>query len=798
MGRKAPVAGIERLAGPTIAAVPVRVRLTNAEGKGEERDWTCEALLRRIQDAATAMIPHEHSGLSAIARVSEEAQQACRFQTMLVVQPPETGIADSSLFLPNDVSASTTAKRHTASRYDDFNVYALMVVCTVGVESLHVEFSFDERVIERAMVQCMARHFGGVVNQLCDLGDLDAVNVSEVSTPTGSDLIQCWKWNASHPVTHPRCVHDIITETALQHPNATAISAWDGERSYKQLDHLSTLVAGYLRDVGGVERGMIVPLCFEKSMWMPIAFLGVIKAGAAGLLLDPTLPVLRLEVMLERVGARNGIIVSSVASRELAGRLMGRGRMVVLGPDADVVRGWEDGTISDGRGQERLPVVDPADLLYIIFTSGSSGTPKGCMIQHRNFSSAMAHQQDILNLTKNSRVYDFSSYAFDATYWSTSHVLSAGGTLCIPSDEERSSSLADSIHAYRTTHIFLTPATARTLDSLRVPELKTIYIGGEEVLKTDIVPWLEGGKDTFVVYGPSECFAISLYWRVPSLDLLPPKLSIGNGQGIATWIVDPRSNGKELSPLGAIGELYLEGPLVGQGYLGDERQTAASFLTDAEWLVKGAPDGSGALAGRKGRVYRTGDLVRYKPFDGTIVFVGRSDTLKKLRGQRVELSEVEHHVRCCGETSVGSGFVAVSEIVVPRVTGKAVLVVFVQRRQGERGGDFAQLTNRLHIELPERLPSFMVPTDYIPVEEIPMSAGGKVDRKRLQTIGADIDVAQLMLQEESLKDRAASTESEIRLQQLWETVLDIRKEKIYAESSFLRLGGDSIAAGQQR
>ena len=770
MGRKAPVAGIERLAGPTISAVPIRVKINDKQ--------MCYHLLRSLQDQATEMIPYEHTGLSKIARLSEEAQQACRFQTMLVVQPQEVSIGDSSLF------DSTSSPKRQSNRYDDFNVYSLMMICTVGANNLHVDFSFDSRVIEPETPRRMGQHFGQVLGQLCSWQDLNKISVSQLSVVTDSDLRQCWMWNSKAFKTSERCVHEIIAEIASNQPYSVAVSAWDGEVTYEQLDRLSSIIACYLIDIG-VKRNTIVPLCFNKSMWMPIAFLSVVKAGAAGLLLDSALPILRLETMLSRVQPL--LILSSVTNAELSSRLVMR--TLILGPHTDIVRGWKDKPIS--LVQQRLPVLEPADLLYVIFTSGSTGTPKGCMIQHQNFSSAIVHQQSTLGLNRSSRVYDFSSYAFDASYWSALHVLAAGGTLCIPSDEERSSCLAESIRGHLTTDIFLTPATARSLDPSKLPTLRNVYIGGEEVLKADVAPWLSCAKNTFIVYGPTECSAISLYWRVPSLDTFPSRLSIGNGQGVSTWIVDPQ-NCKELSPIGAVGELYLEGPLVGQGYLGDEGLTASSFLTDPPWLLEGSPDGS--VPGRTGYLYKTGDLVKYNPLDGTIIFVGRSDTQMKLRGQRIELSEVEHHVRSCVKAGVEDSFAAVAEIVIPQVTGKPTLVVFVQFKQGQSQSNFDQLMNQLNAELPERLPSFMVPTAYISIEEIPMSAGRKVDRRRLRTIGADLDIEQLTLREAFSKGRSPTTESEICLQQLWATVLDIPKERIHADSSFLRSGGDSIAA----
>ncbi|KAL8950907.1 MAG: hypothetical protein Q9222_003085 [Ikaeria aurantiellina] len=770
MGRKAAVAGIERLAGPTIAAVPIRVKINNRQA--------CHHLLRSVQDQATETVQYEQTGLSKIARVSEEAEQACRFQTMLVVQPPEQGIGESPLFIP------LTSPERRSSRYDDFNVYALMVVCNVGVDSLRLELSFDSRVIDHETLGHLAQHFGQILRRLCDQQDLAKSSVSQISSISELDLNQCWKWNSGNSPTNARCVHEIIAGTARRQPDSIAMSAWDGEVTYKQLDDLSSIIASHLVSIG-VQRNMIVPICFEKSMWVPIAFLSVVKAGAAGLLLDPAVPTLRLERMLSLVQPR--LILSSVANAELSSSLVTN--TLIIGPEMDILHHWKEHTVP--HAQQNLPVVDPTDMLYVIFTSGSTGTPKGCIIQHQNFSSAIEHQRTALKLDKCSRVYDFSSYAFDATYWSTFHTLAAGGTLCIPSDEERSSCTTKSIHDHRTTDMFLTPATARSLDPPKLRTLRNVYIGGEEVLEADVAPWLSCGKNVSIVYGPTECSAISLYWRLPETDSLPSRLPIGHGQGVSTWIVDPEG-GTDLSPIGAVGELYLEGALVGQGYLGEDGPTASSFLTDPPWLLKGAPDGN--VPGRRGKLYKTGDLVRYHPAGGTIIFVGRSDTQTKLRGQRIELSEVEHHIRRCAQVDVEDSLAAVAEIITPRVTGKPILVIFMQFKHATNESDRARITDQLNVKLPERLPSFMVPTAYIPIDEIPMSAGRKVDRKRLQAIGANMSIDQLMLQKASSKGGQPSTESEIRLQKLWQLVLDMPEDKIRIDSSFLHLGGDSIAA----
>ncbi|KAL8830836.1 MAG: hypothetical protein Q9191_001210 [Dirinaria sp. TL-2023a] len=770
IGRKAPVTGIERIAGPIICAVPIRVKIDAQED--------CYSLLRGLQDQATEMIPYEQTGLSRIARMSEEASQACQFQSVLVVQPPEVGMGDSFLY------ASSRLTTGQSDRYNNFNVYALMLVCTMGEDNLDLQFSFDSRILDHATLHYMARQFERIFRRLCSEQIVDKISVSEISATTYFDLNQCWKWNSKVHATYERCMHEIIAEVAREQPDAIAVSAWDGDLTYDRLDGLSSHVACYLVDLG-VERGTIVPLFFEKSKWMPITFLAVVKAGAAVWLVDVTLPLIRLKAMLAQVHPQ--LILTSVANAQFAAEFLIQ--TLIIGSGMDAVRDWKSGT--GFPYHQRLPTVASTDLLYVIFTSGSTGNPKGCMIQHRNFSSAVAHQRHLLALSSSSRVYDYSSYAFDGSYWSAFHVLTNGGTLCIPSDEERSTALEESIHRRHATDIFLTPATARQLDPAKLPTLCSIYIGGEAVLKADVEPWLFHAKNTFIVYGPTECSAISLYFRLPSCRDLPNKLSIGNGQGVSTWIVNPQT-GSDLSPIGAVGELCLEGPLVGQGYLGLDGLNALSFLTDPEWLLQGAPDGS--VPGRPGRMYKTGDLVKYDPRNGTIFFLGRKDTQVKFRGKRIELSEIEHHVRSCMAENVKDGFAVAAEVIVPNVTRRQALVVFVQIEYGEDQLRFEQLADRLHVELPQRLPSFMVPSNYLSIVEIPLTAGKKIDRKRLQAIGASLSVAQLTTQAARSIKSDLTTEREVRLRQLWTSIFNVSREYINADTSFLRLGGDSISA----
>ena len=653
-----------------------------------------------------------------------------------------------------------------------------MVVCTVKENQLHIEFSFDSRILGQEAVRRMAQQFEQVLRNLCSQRT-NNIRVCNVRMITDLDLNQIWKWNSEPPETVLNCVHDLITEVAHNQPNSTAVSAWNGELTYKQLNLLSSIIGCHLIEMG-VKPNMIVLLCFEKSMWMPIAFLSVLKVGGAGLLLDPTLPQSRLETILQQVQPR--IILSSVANRDLSSKLVAK--TLTLSADMDLIRNYED--VETACFERRLPYVKPSDLLYVIFTTGSTGIPKGCMIQHQDFSSAMSHQRGVLRLNSSSRVYDFSSYAFDGAHWSAFHVFAAGGILCIPSTEERSNYLTESIRRFFTTDIFLTPATARLIDPIKIPTLRSIYIGGEVVSREDLAPWVSC-TNTRIVYGPTECSATSLYWSVPSS--ISSELSISNGVGLSTWVVDPLSV-EELSPIGAVGELYLEGPLVGQGYLEDKEKTRLSFIKDPSWLLEGAPDCS--MTGRRGRLYKTGDLVRYNPTNGTIIFIGRRDTQMKLRGQRIELSEVEYHVRHCLSSRL-KALTVIAEVITPKVIERPTLVVFIQVKEDEKL-KLDEIVNTLDVELPKRLPSFMIPTAYIPIEDIPLTAGGKTNRMRLQDIGTYLTLEQLNHTEGHSIGKSPTTGVQSHLRLLWEAILGVPAEKLGTDSNFLRFGGDSIAA----
>ncbi|PFH61911.1 hypothetical protein XA68_15784 [Ophiocordyceps unilateralis] len=770
-GRQAAVPGIERMAGPAIATVPVRVVV----------DWddSVSRLLGAVQRQAADMIPYEQTGLQRIRRVSEAAAVACSFQSLLVIQPGGGGDADSSDTAGRVFLTEPAVDHHATTQWQDFSTYAVVVECQLDSDEVRLRIGFDSTVVGRQQMDRIARGFESVLRLLCaEKRAKDRLRAAVVPSLSQASIDDIWRWNATVPAAVEGRIHDLVSQRARERPQAPAVCAWDGELTYGQLDDLSTKLA--LNLVARGVTGTIVPLFFEKSMWMPVAALAVMKAGGASIAMETTQPEERLRGIAAQ--ADSPVVLASVQKSALARGLVSA-EVMTVGPN-------QPAPDADSKEVASLPVVDPSSILYIVFTSGSTGTPKGAIVTHSNFASAAAYQQLPLGYDANSRVFDFASYAFDASWYNLLNALTVGGCLCIPSAEERENNLSGSIEKYKVTTADLTPSVARFLGPETLSHLSTLILGGEAVLPSDAL--LAGDKTKIInVYGPAEC--------TPTITLAPvvkedkDGVTIGRGAGVCTWVVHPEDDSC-LAPIGAVGELWVEGPLVGRGYLNDAEKTAAAFVQDPVWLTQG---------GRSGRVYRTGDLVRYRE-DGSLLFVGRKDTQVKIRGQRIELGEVEHHVLRALEPVEGvdvSNAQVVAETIKPDEAKGAILVAFIvlesaaSTSEKDHAAAVAKLTHGLADRLALTLPGFMIPSAFIPAHGIPMSGTGKTDRRLLQTMGAA----------SWLRHRAAAdkvepatdlTELEKLLQQIWISVLLLLPEEASVNKLFTRLGGDSISAMQ--
>lgn len=607
----------------------------------------------------------------------------------------------------------------------------------------------------------------------------------------GPSLGKLWTWNAQVPPAVDDCVDHLVELQASATPDACSVEAWDGKISYSELERHANNLACYLVSLE-VGPGVVVPICFDKSVWVVVAMLGIMKAGAAFVPIDFSQAPERRELIFKQVDAH--IVLTSADHMIISATGQGR-RAVPVTPNL-----MHDLDLKYHGKKPTTTASDPSSIIYCLFTSGSTGIPKGVTLQHSAVSTSCVTHGKRIGFNGSTRTLQFSSYTFDACIFDIFTTLLFGGCVCIPSPGQRMDDVAGSIHALNVNTLFLTPTVARLVDPKQVPSLRAIAIGGEAPSPADFKRW-QHLEVVMQGYGPTEC-AIFCSMNNEGRDATHVNC-IGYASGTVSWVVDLQDENK-LAPIGSIGELVVEGPQLFEGYLNDEERTAEVLMRNPPWLLHG----SHSTPGRQGRLYKTGDLVRYVSDDGTMAFVGRKDAQVKLRGQRMELAETEHHTMACvpGALQVAAlvGKLA-GEEALPALIGFLVLKEtnkFLDVPES-RPDDSASCTGtaRFHSlpvsvedELAKRLPGYMIPTIWFTIDEMPVASSGKVDRKKLQQIASSFTVADLAASKDMGSGRKVSTKAERHMQQLWSRVLRLDDSAIGLDDSFFRLGGDSIAA----
>ncbi|KAJ5612606.1 hypothetical protein N7510_005800 [Penicillium lagena] len=581
------------------------------------------------------------------------------------------------------------------------------------------------------------------------------------------------------------CVHNLIQIHFVDQPDSPAIHSWDGRYTYGELDELSAGVASHLR-AQGIGPGDFVPLLFEKSKYTPVALLGVIRTGAAFVLLDASQPEDRLKGICHDVNAK--ILIASSEKTAMAAKLAPRAVTV----NATHLAAWKINEHPDG---EFIASVTPNSALYVVFTSGSTGRPKGVVMEHSAFCTSALTTGLAFGLNRKSRVLQFSSYAWDASITDHLVTLILGGCVCIPSDSQRKGDLSSLVDDLQCTWVGTTPSVARLLDPERVPSLQVLALGGEALSSELIRTWYPRFK-VVQGYGPAEC-AVAVSVHSSMSDSTPPN-NIGHVTCAIGWVVDPNDH-NILLPLGEKGELIVQGPNVGRGYLGRAKEAKSSFLDPPEWLYR-----HGKIS--YGRLYKTGDIVQYSP-DGSLRFFGRADNQVKIHGQRVELGEIESKLK----QALREQSTTVVELIHRKNDLSPILVGFVYREtqnpvqqpsQHPRGlfllPDAKSQTDarRAHASLSAVLPSYMIPSDLFFISHIPMTRTDKADRRKIRTYAESLSAEDRRIYGTLLSQtkNVPSSPEEQSLLYIWASILKLNPDQIGVEDNFFHLGGTSMSA----
>ncbi|OBT53201.1 Nonribosomal Peptide Synthase (NRPS) [Pseudogymnoascus sp. 24MN13] len=602
-----------------------------------------------------------------------------------------------------------------------------------------------------------------------------------------SDADEIYTWNTKHLQNYDVCIHQAVSEQAARTPDNPAICAWDGKHTYRELDLLASQLAWKLHSLG-LESGSTVAFLFPKSKWTVVAVLAIFKAGCAAVALNSEYPLERMRHITE-MSSTKWLLVGKELEQML--ELPGVEKVTV---DDALLLPQQQNPADEGGALFTSPDVKPSDMAYIQFTSGSSGKPKGIVIEHGGFmANAMGHLKAI-RLNSESRTLQFASHTFDAFLTEVMMSLLAGACVCIPSEDRRMNDLAGAIRELSVNWMGITPTLAKVLSPGDVSGLRTLCLWGEMAPRELIATWANS-VDLINCYGPSEnsvgatTHSFSSGSRNPScIGTAVPTLN--------TWVVQ-MGNRNRLAPIGAVGELVLQGPTVAREYLGDAEKTRDAFGTGMPWLTD-------KESFQNQRIYLTGDLVRYES-DGSLEFLGRNDTAVKIRGQRVELGEIEHHITHSGEMYEAS----VAMVIGPPHLSVEKLVAFVcetndRAEEANKTGSLLKPSSmrardnavRLENYLSQVLTQAAVPSLYLPLQCIPTVPSGKVDRQRLLAVVAsltDDQLADYSTQATTIKEPPRS-DTEVAVSKLWAEVLGIDVQKISRNDNFFYLGGNSILA----
>ena len=741
-GRPAGLKGVEQMVGLFINTLPMRVKV---EPEQRVDDW-----LRGIQAEQAEMRRYEYTSLTEIQGWSEVPKGEPLFESIFAFENYPTAPT---------VHEAADALGVTSVVSNEMTNYPLTVAVVPGDEMVvriaYDDLIFDAPTIQRIMKQVELLIEAIVNNPHGKVGDLDLLSEAERYQVIA-------EWNDTD-TDYPRhsTIPALFEQLVQSLPDSVAVSCQGSHISYQELNSRANRLAHTLA-ARGVRAESVVAICLDRSIELVCGLLAIVKAGAAYLPLDSDYPAHRLSMMADQADA--SVLIASRATSKAAAALSHLDLILI---DQD----WTG--ISAAPNHDPRPDICPDNSAYIMFTSGSTGIPKGVIVTHRAVVR-LVKKTNYVEAGPLDVWLELAPVTFDASTFEVWGCLLTGGRLSQvasskPSLEEIASSLVSEqvSVAWLTAGLFhlMVDNHAESLSGLRY-----LLAGGDRLSPAHVRRFLDevgevSGSVLINGYGPTECTTFACHYSMSGGDGGSFDGSVPIGRPISNtrvYVLDQRSRPVLI---GVMGEVCIAGDGLARGYLKSAELTAEKFV----------PDGVSGEAGR--RMYRTGDVGRYGQ-DGAIEFIGRRDQQVKVRGYRVELGEVEaallrqEKVKQAAVVAVGGG----------EAEGQMRLVAYVVGVDAERV-EARELRGYLRGELPE----YMQPGRIVQIDEMPLTRAGKVDRESLSRMKAD-DRGEWMEYE------GPRTRMEELLAEIWEEVLGVGV--VGVRENFFELGGDSILSIQ--
>jgi amino acid adenylation domain-containing protein len=625
-------------------------------------------------------------------------------------------------------------------------------------EGITLAWKYNTDLFKDETIERMSGHF---LTLLQSILQNPYQNISQLNllTPAEKDqLLQ--KWNQTElNIPKNRRLEEIFQEQVDATPKSIAVVAGKQQISYKELDTKSNQLAHYLIR-NRIGPGKIVALFMERSIEMCVALLGIMKSGACYLPIDITYPADRIEFMLQDSKACTILTQKSLRSKL-------NQEIPIICVDSD----WKN--IQNEKKERLTPQGKPEDLIYIIYTSGSTGTPKGVMVRHRNVVNHALGVRSIYELRADDRALQFNSISFDVAGEELYSALLTGATVVLRTEQMLASfhAFLREVDKYKITFLNLPTAYWHELvqeiqaSSFQIPScVRVVIVGGEKVSYSAYKQWLNIAESSvlfFNGYGPTETTITSTIYKDSSINrnIADRIQDVPIGRPIPNTRIYVLDSKMQPVPVGVPGELWIGGAGVSCGYLNREELTKTRFVADP------------FVSEQESFIYKTGDLVRYLS-DGNLQFFGRIDNQVKIRGFRVELGEIEAAL-------LQHESVRETAVTAPTLSGTTHIVAYVVCHNKQA------TSKELRDFLNSKLPDYMVPTTFIFLNSLPLTATGKIDRRNLplpENLDAELQTNYV----------PPGDELELKLAGIWQKLLNVTK--VGMKDNFFDLGGHSLLA----
>ncbi|MFE9921507.1 non-ribosomal peptide synthase/polyketide synthase [Streptomyces sp. NPDC005774] len=729
-GRPPELPGADTMTGLFIATLPTRVTVP--------RDEPLLTWLGRLQQEQSEDRRHDHVPLHHMKVFTELPERVALFDSIVVFE---------NYPVDDDLAAAHGLRLSGLDGIETTN-YPLGLVAYPGTE-LTLRLGYDPDLFDTATVERMAEYLTVLLEGFATAPQSAPARLPLLTAARREQVLHAWNDTATHAPAATTA--DLFAAQVRRTPGAVALLAGDARLTYRELDDRAGALADRLAALG-VRPEVSVGVLMDRSAGLVVTQVALARLGGVYVPLDGRAPRERLRTMLGEAGA--DLLLTDGVWEETAAALLPGGR--VLRPDDD-----PDDETAEAPAPTAVPRVHPDNVQYLMFTSGSTGNPKGVAARQRDVAALALDRAFAVH----DRVLVHSPHAFDASTYELWVPLLRGGTAVLaPPGDLEAAAVRHAITEQGVSCLFLTVGLFRLLaqeDPACLRGAREVWTGGEAVPGSAVRRVLDACPDLTVVdvYGPTETTAFATRRDFRAGDELPATLPIGRPlDDTRVYVLD---GALQPQPPCVPGELYLAGAGLARGYTGRPGATAARYLADPF-----GPPGN--------RMYRTGDIVRWSA-DGELHFVGRADDQIKIRGFRVEPAEIE--ARLTAHPAIAEAVVSAA-----RHAGRTRLVAHLVPAPGTAVPSAAELRESLSGELPD----YMVPAVFVTVAELPLTVNGKVDRRRLPDPdpSAAGDTAH----------RAPRTDVERVLAGIWAELLGV--ERVGVDDNFFMLGGDSIVSIQ--